>query len=430
MDTLQKLFEEQMNKKFKSPIIMAEIIKRQMEKKGVVLSKKQIKKLEKQFKKNKRDEFSFTIDFDDNQCDVLGISKDQENNLDIGDITETLDEIQKEIIANLADSIPKLAKEAALPILSQLRKNAPAMLKEHRKFIKGFEHQLNQDWKKAFDVFEMFIVIAFESGEEVNQEFRKDATQRENYILEVLTRLHARSCQIAYEVMTLLKSGYADGAHARWRSLHEIAVIGSFIKKHDNETAEKYLLHEKIESFKAANLYQKYCKDLGYEPFTQKEYDSIKDEYDKLISRFGKPYKNSYGWAASALNKDDPNFTEIEENSELDHMRPFYKLASHNVHANPKGIMFKLGLLDNSENTLLAGPSNVGFTDPAQSTVMSLGLITITLLTSKPSMDNLIASNILLELEPEIGKEFFKIQKEIEDREATYQSTLHKQEES
>jgi hypothetical protein len=44
----------------------------------------------------------------------------------------------------------------------------------------------------------------------------------------------------------------------------------------------------------------------------------------------------------------------------LDYLRPYYKLASHNVHAQPKGILFKLGLVQN-QDILLAGPSNYGF---------------------------------------------------------------------
>jgi hypothetical protein len=217
----------------------------------------------------------------------------------------------------------------------------------------------------------------------------------------------------------LLKSGYADGAHARWRSLHEISVVGSFINTHGNEIAERYLLHDNIESFKVANLIQKYHKALGYTPIPQDEYDSIKAVYEKLIARFGNSYKNDYGWASSALSKDKPTFSDIEENSGLDYQRPYYKLASHNVHANPKGVMFKLGLLPNTQNILLAGPSNTGFTDPAQGTVISLGLLTITLITTKPTIDNLVISNILLKLESEIGEEFLKVQKEIENSNAT-----------
>jgi hypothetical protein len=420
MNTLQKIFEKEVVKQFSYPVVAAKIVKKQLEKKGIALTKEQVGRLEEKFQDSSGNALTFDIDLDDDQNKILGMSDGEKVDLDIGDPDQMLDEMYQEFVANLKDSIPEITNEMALPILSDLRKNAPVMLKEHRRERRSFENRLAKDWKKPFDLLETFLVIAFEAGDELNKEYRKDPAERKNYVLEALTRLHARACQIAREVLMLLKSGYADGAHARWRSLHEIAVVGSFIKTHGNVAAEKYLLHDRIESFKAATLYQKYYEALGDAPISQDEYDSIKAVRDKLVTRFGNSYKNNYGWASSALNKEDPTFVDIEGNSGLDHLRPYYKLASHNVHANPKGIMFKLGLLEDTQNILLAGPSNVGFTDPAQGTAISLGIITITLLTAKPTIDNLVVSNILLKLESEIGEEFLKVQKEIENREATY----------
>jgi hypothetical protein len=419
MDTLQKLFEREIQEKFTFPVVGAKLIKRQLEKKGVFLNESQIDKLEKKLQNISDEPLSFDIDLDDEQIKTLVISDGEKVEIDIGDSDKELNEIYQEFVAKLEESIPEIINEMASPILAGFKKNATAMLKEHRKEMKSFEHRLNNDWKKPFDMFEMFLIIAFEAGDEFNNELRKDESEKENYMLNVLTRLHARACQIASEVLVLLKSGYADGAHARWRTLHEIAVVGSFVKTHGNEIAERYLLHDNIESFKAANLYQKYYEALGDTPIPQDEYDSIKVLYEKLIARFGNSYKNDYGWASSVLNKDKPTFSDIEENSGLDYYRPYYKLASHNVHANPKGIMFKLGLIPKTQNILLAGPSNTGFTDPAQGTVISLGFITITLITTRPTFDNLVLSNILLKLESEIAEEFLKVQKEIENSGAT-----------
>ncbi len=418
MDTLQKIFEKTLEDSFSFPIVGAKLIKRQLEKKGVVLSEKQVSELEKKLQDISGDSINFDFDLNDEQNKVLGISDGDNIEIDIGGEKE-LDDFYQEFVEKLEKSVPEIIEEMTTPILSGLMKDMPAMLKAHRKDMKGFEKRLHADWKKPFDLFEAFLVLAFEAGDEFNNEFRKDETEKENYVLETLTRLHARACQIASEVQVLLESGFADGAHARWRSLHEIAVVASFIKTHGNEVAERYLLHDNIESFKAASLHKKYYEILGDEPISQDEYNSVKAVRDELIVRFGNAYKNNYGWAASALNKDDPNFSDIEENSGLDHLRPYYKLASHNVHANPKGVMFRLGLLGNARNILLAGPSNYGFTDPAQGTAFSLGLVTVTLLTVKPTIDNLVLSNILLKLETEIGEEFFKVQKEIEDKDAT-----------
>jgi hypothetical protein len=260
----------------------------------------------------------------------------------------------------------------------------------------------------------MFIEIALEVGSDFNQEFRAEASAENDLVFEVLTRLHARACQIASEILALLKSGHADGAHARWRSLHEIAVVSFFIKSAGNDVAERYLLHNAIESYKAAKLYQQYCARLGYEPISAEELKDIESTYQYLVGRFGPAYKEEYGWAASALCKDKPTFRDIEQEVGLDHLRPFYKMASHNVHANPKGVFFKLGLYPTSEEILLAGPSNAGLADPGHGTAISLGQITVALLITRPNIDRLVVCGILMKLTDEIGEEFLAVQKSLE----------------
>jgi len=415
MDTLQRIFEKEFQESYSFPVVGAKLIKRQLEKRGINLTEYQVDELEKKLKDISGDSINLSFNLDDEQIKLLGISEGEKVEIDIGGEQE-LDIFYEELNEKVKESVPQIIKEMTEPILSDLKKEISTKLKAHRKDMHGFEKRLQRDWKKPFDLFEAFLVLAFEAGDDFNNEFRKDAAETEDCVFEALTRLHARACQIAFEVLVLLRNGFADGAHARWRSLHEIAVVASFIKTSGNEIAERYLLHDNIESYKAATLYLKHYKALGVEPIPQDEYDSIKAMRDKLINRFGDSYRNNYGWASSALDKDDPNFSDIEENSGLDHLRPYYKLASHNVHANPKGVMFRLGLLGNVQNILLAGPSNFGFTDPAQGTAYSLGLVTVTLITTKPTIDNLVLSNVLLRLEKEIGEEFFKIQKEIEYR--------------
>jgi hypothetical protein len=245
---------------------------------------------------------------------VLGISGGEKIDLDFSASDNELNEIFQEYVEKLTGSIPEIIHEMSSIILSDLKKKTPKMLKEQRSIRKNFEQRLSKDWKKPLDLFELLLVIATEVGDNFNKEFRKDESDRENYVLEVLTRLHARACQIGREILVLLESGYADGAHARWRSLHEIAVVGSFIQEHGNDVAERYLLHVNIESFKAATIYQKYFELLGDTPIPPDEYNSKKEIFETLIKRFGRPYKNKYGWASSVLHKEDPTFSDIEKN--------------------------------------------------------------------------------------------------------------------
>jgi len=55
------------------------------------------------------------------------------------------------------------------------------------------------------------------------------AAAQNDYQFEALVRLQAGAARVAGEIYALLLSGYASGAHARWRTLHEIAVTALFI---------------------------------------------------------------------------------------------------------------------------------------------------------------------------------------------------------
>jgi hypothetical protein len=282
------------------------------------------------------------------------------------------------------------------------------MLIERRSERQSFKDNLAKTWGEALDLLETYLVIAFEAGEYVNKVSRPTAADKNDLVFDVLTRLHARACQISWEILTLLEAGFADGAHARWRSLHEVAVVASFIKENGQELAERYLLHENIESYKAALQYRKYSAQLGLEEIADDEIHQLSQTRDELIKRFGRDYMNDYGWASETLRKQSPTFKDIEQAVGLDYLRPYYKLASHNVHANPKGVFFKLGILDDMEDLLLAGPSNIGLVEPGHSMALSLGNITTCLLTQQPSIDTLVISDILLQFGAQVRDAFLK----------------------
>ena len=117
-----------------------------------------------------------------------------------------------------------------------------------------FEYNMYRRWGKALDALEMLILLSFECGDAFNSFFREKAVSENDLVFEVLTRIHARACQVAYEIFTLLKAGYADGAHARWRCLHELTVIGVFIAESGQETRR---LRGQV------SKYQIMCESLG-----------------------------------------------------------------------------------------------------------------------------------------------------------------------
>lgn len=395
MNIFQELFESTSFER-----LTVKLIAQKIEEKGYSLTDEQLAAIREQV--GDSDEDKLSIELPDDIDLQISIEED--------DIIRALDEYGE----NLSEEMPRAVQQASEVVLTDLRARAPEMLKEHEEFKNDFENRLWHRWGKALELLKMFIVIATEAGEDFNKEFRALAAQESDFKFDVLTRLHARSCQVANEVLTLLRSGYADGAHARWRSMHEITVVGVFASKFGQDVAERYLLHDVVESYRAALQYRRHSSRLGYEPLTNQDFSALQSSYQRLIDRFGVPYKNNYGWASHALGKDNPTFSDIEETIGLGHWRPHYKLASHNVHANPKGIFFKLGLYPDNQRLLLANASDTGFADPGHGTAVSLLQITIALLTLKPNIDRLSVCQILSTLAEEIGNVFLSIQKDRE----------------
>jgi hypothetical protein len=115
-----------------------------------------------------------------------------------------------------------------------------------------------------------------------------------------------------------------------------------------------------------------------------------------------------------------PNdISDIQQAAQLDHLGPYYRMASHNVHANPKGVFFKLGLIGDRQ-ILLAGRSDAGLADPGHAAALSLGQISSLLLPLSPSLDNNIAVRIMSMLTDEVGDHLLAAHEQLIKDDATY----------
>ena len=319
------------------------------------------------------------------------ISSDTKVELLFADID--LSAIDREL-RHALEKLPSIVDESALGLVRALDRGWKAEQKRQRRTFRSFSRRLRTRWREPLSQLELLIGTATELGQTVNSRLRSRQPCPDPYLVEAQTRLHARACQTAREVLTLLSAGFAEGAMARWRALHETAVVSMFIGQ-DEEMAERYCLHEAVESRKIARQYRQHTVKLNLDPLTDAEGDALEKTVAGLEQRFGENYKETYGWASGRLGKR-VTFDRIEGNISLDHLRPYYKLASHSVHANPKGVFFRLGLDDHQSDVLLAGPSSIGLSQPGQNTAISLGQITASLCTLHPALDSLAVSKALL----------------------------------
>jgi hypothetical protein len=218
--------------------------------------------------------------------------------------------------------------------------------------------------------------------------------------------LLVRACQVTDEIACLLEDGLADGAMARWRTLHEITVVAAVISQHGEGIAERYLAHQAVESKRAMDKYLACYQKLGYKPLTQREQKKIQRNYDKAMTQYGKPFKTDYGWAAFHLKNDRPTFADLEAAAGRAGMRAHYQMGNDNIHAGIKSIFVRLGLMD--YQFLLAGRSNAGFTEPGQNAAITLTQLSVLVCMSEPNFDDLVAGAMMVTLGEEIPRLFAK----------------------
>jgi hypothetical protein len=352
------------------------------------------------------------------------LNPDELNNLLAKKLAQLIDEgkvDEDDACCRLKKNIPQLSDNFASILYKSLGKRTQSMLKDRRRDQNNFERKHYLLWKEGIDRLEAYLIVAYELGENFNGYYRKEAEKRQDYLFEALTRLHARSIHVGFEVLCLLSSGFADGAHARWRTAHELAVVATFLVQNKEDISRKYLEHEAVESYKAMLQYQDYAERLNLKPVHQEDVQRIRELRDALVNKYGKSFGTTYGWAADALENKTPNFFDIEKAAGMAHMRPYYKMASHNIHANPKGIRFRLGLAKEGK-VLLAGPINYGLADPAQNIAVSILETTTPLLRLVDNIDSIVMGKLMARYVDEIIESFIETQRQMDEYDESLQS--------
>jgi hypothetical protein len=328
------------------------------------------------------------------------------------DIERAMHEVEAKLDTDAERGVTHVVEQLTPSILKSLYDALPGALREWHTARREFEERLHRRWKAGLDRLDMLITMAHEAGEMHVKDLRRglaaDEASQEPVLMDVLAALHCRACRTAREIVCLLKAGYADGAHARWRSLHELAVTAFFLVEHRGDTPQRYLDHAAVERWRAAKQYQQHCHVLGYEPFSAHELEQMEKDSDAAIDKYDPPFKEDYGWAAEALAVPRPTFTQIEASLDMSHWRPYFRLACQSVHAGSQSLFFSLGLPRHSRNILLAGASDAGLADPGHQMAISLTMVTVAFLTALPTLDGLVACRCLLTLCDDIGKELLR----------------------
>jgi len=310
----------------------------------------------------------------------------------------------------VTDALIQSIPDSATLILNSLKKRSFKMLKEHEKLHHGFQKRCYKRWKSGFDLFRMLLVISYEAGDAYNTICRPQAIENKDYRFEAIANLHARGLRVSQEIYSLLRCGFPDGALSRWRTLHEIVTTALFLGQQEVEISKRFIFHRIIMSEKAMNQYIEFQDRAGLSPVSDEKYSQITTLAKEITDLYGNEIKKDYGWARPLFKDKKITFRTIEKHVKLDHWRPRYKWASNDIHSSYHPLGSSLSTSESSENVLLTGPSNSGFTDPAQMTAVSLSLLNSVFLLLEPNLDRLIIVKVMDSLSAEISQNFYDIQ--------------------
>jgi hypothetical protein len=335
-----------------------------------------------------------------------------------------IEEFADQAIASGADPekvselLDRLVLDSSANLASELKRRTPRMIREHGRIARGFERRLRKRWKAALDLYYAVYVSCLELGEEFNRSL--EPGDEPHYRLAALIRLHVRACLVASEIHALLRTGHANGAMARARTLHEHAVIALVLSKAREEDAERYQLHAGVERYKRAKDFQRSAKQIGYEPFSEYEMAEMKAVHEALIARFDKDFAGQYGWACSIVGKSRPTLRDLEDLADLSHLRPYYQWFCDAVHAGAKGAEDAL-VVRGPWRGFLCGPSNAGLADPAQVAMGALAQVTTALVLSRDQLDFelVLELHAILKLSDEANVAFVLAHERLERDEAS-----------
>lgn len=345
--------------------------------------------------------------------DFIEIETDEEIDLNFTDddanrVQCAIDSINK----GLPELIHSISDAAARRMLSNYERDWAAWRLAADTKMDQFCANIEARWNSGFDALRMLIELSRDAGTDFQRRVRRSRSNREPHLCDALLRLHVRAIQVSSEIMVLLENGYADGAMARWRTLHEISCVATLISEGGELLAERYLAHEIYEARKGYLQFQRCCAQLGYKPISKRDAGRIERTYEAVIKRFGPDFGTDYGWASVCIGKSRPNFAQIEEAAGKAVMRSHYKMASQNVHASAKGIAYRLGSL-NKKYAVSAGASNVGFVEPGQNLALSLLQITTLLLPKRWTLDKISKLKVLIRIQRRIPNSLAQSEQEI-----------------
>src|SRR5664279_4569741 len=167
------------------------------------------------------------------------------NDSDLEEVIQGLQRFYKEQLPAL---LPSIAGKISKNVLRDLKARWPNENSLQEADTLEFRGRMEGRWGKPLGQLRMLLTMSREWCQNISVRESHRRKHKNKRSRKLLIRLLVRACQVTDEILCLLENGFADGAMARWRTLHEIAVVAAVIRQHGDDIAERYLAHHAVES--------------------------------------------------------------------------------------------------------------------------------------------------------------------------------------
>jgi hypothetical protein len=297
----------------------------------------------------------------------------------------------------------------AIKRYSFIEKNSRLLFRDHQYMHGQLAANRTWLWGDALDGFGSFVCGNDGVMQEISKNLLKWRRGFERVRWSTMMRLHARGCQVAREIHVLLSAGYADGALARWRTLHEICSTAAFLMKADARVSQMYNDHADVATLRSMQLVAQ--RDAGKKrgQIAKRSIKAQEKHVDTLCKRWGTSFRRDYGWASSTLGKDKPTYLDIEQYADQSYARVQYKLASQQVHSHILALEMKFATSTDYQNHLLTGPTNYGIAVPARYTILTLMKFTLLIATKDADIDRMVVCKCLNRFGDKVIEQFDEV---------------------
>ncbi|MHC8408933.1 DUF5677 domain-containing protein [Pseudomonas sp. Hz4] len=265
----------------------------------------------------------------------------------VGDLNETIRDVSEQV----EEVMPQVVQVTLEKMAGLIKDELVAQSTEHTEYLRTLE-QLRADtverlWGKAADQLNLLRNLVVEWSRAAT-ELKKGAYANTTTAL-ALSKVTLRAYDMVGEIIALARAGYADGALARWRSLHEICVVAIFLSKQSDKCAQLYLAHSVIEELRLIESNEASGTIGANNRGGDKYLRALKEQKRQLIEIYGSAFSKDYGWASVELNRAKITFRELESNVGMESFRQSYQHANSATHGGALAALTRISLGMNAE---------------------------------------------------------------------------------